>query len=323
MRSFLLLCGLLTAVPWTPGQAEDGTASGVRKTELTVLCSRSIFRGLNATDVVASGRVWIRELAKRYRFDMTENVEIVSGIAEIRKRLQAKNGGLVLVDSVEFLTLAMPEWLEPFCSIARPGGVLHRYYLLAHRDSGVSSLGDLKAKPVHLYSRTDSKLARMWLEVSLNEKGLGRADRFFSTVSDMTKPSSACLPVFFSRTGACIIDEGSFSVLKDMNPQLGAQLKILASSAPLLESVMALDVRHGHYRAELQDALRTMHQEPQGRQLLMLLKGERAVPVARTDLEGVNELLRKYMRFAGALPEGSGVVTIGRTSSEEAATWPR
>jgi ABC-type phosphate/phosphonate transport system substrate-binding protein len=139
----------------------------------------------------------------------------------------------------------------------------------------------------------------MWIEVLLHEDGLGPADRFFSSLSSVSTPSAAALPVFFGKVGAGVVDRDSFEVMKEMNPQLGSRLRVLAVSSPLIKGILCVDKRPILYHDDLMQGLRELHQSTAGKQILMIFKSNRLKPVNTEDLERTRTLCAKYRLISG------------------------
>jgi phosphonate transport system substrate-binding protein len=137
------------------------------------------------------------------------------------------------------------------------------------------------------------------LDVLLSEGNLGTQKSFFRKVEVVRKPTAAVLPVFFGSRQACVVDRIAFQVMTEMNPQVGATLQIVASSPPYVSSILCLS-RKGwpseHYRDDFQSALRDLHLEPEGRQILMLFKVDRLAPFKESSLDSLKELRNKYNR---------------------------
>jgi ABC-type phosphate/phosphonate transport system substrate-binding protein len=139
----------------------------------------------------------------------------------------------------------------------------------------------------------------MWIEVLVHEDGLGPADRFFISMSSVSTPSAAVLPVFFGKVGAGVVDRASFEVMKEMNPQLGSRLRVLAMSPPLMKDILCVDKRHIAYREDLMRALRELPQTAAGAQILMVFKSDRLKPVDAEELERVRTLCTKWRLLSG------------------------
>ena len=107
------------------------------------------------------------------------------------------------------------------------------------------------------------------------------------------------LPLFFGTVDACVVDEVSLNLAKELNPQL-AQLKVLARSRPLVESVITAPRTTAPFHKDLVDAMLSLHDDPRGRQLLMVFKTGRVVRIQPGDLEGTRELWKEYDRLPGS-----------------------
>ena len=96
-----------------------------------------------------------------------------------------------------------------------------------------------------------------------------------------------------------MVDEVNLDLAKEMNPQLG-QLKVLARSRPMVESVIATPAEEGPYRKDLIDSILSLHEDARGRQLLMVFKTERVVRLQPGDLDSARELCRDYYQLPGS-----------------------
>jgi phosphonate transport system substrate-binding protein len=123
---------------------------------------------------------------------------------------------------------------------------------------------------------------------------LGRSEHFFHSVAVVPKASSAILPVFFGKADAAIVDEGSFDVSREMNPQVGAKLRVLSASPPLAEGLFCICRKQIEFQSEFLESVRDLHLDPQGRQILMVFGFNRLAPMDKPALEPVRELWRKH-----------------------------
>jgi phosphonate transport system substrate-binding protein len=107
------------------------------------------------------------------------------------------------------------------------------------------------------------------------------------------------LPLFFGALDACVVDEVNLELLKEMNPQL-AKLRVLARSAPLLESVIATPVEPHPHRKELLETILALNNSPRGRQLLMVFRTGRLVHFKPGDLDTTRALWLEHGRLFGS-----------------------
>ena len=132
----------------------------------------------------------------------------------------------------------------------------------------------------------------------LGKEKLGRAASFFASIKVTDKAQACTLPLFFGSVDACVVDEINLNLAKEMNPQLG-QLKVVARSRPLIETIIALPAVPIPYQQDLLDAMLSLHESPRGRQLLMVFKTERLLRIDTGDLDVARELWMDYYRLPG------------------------
>ena len=185
----------------TPGPAARAQpAQPPRQVRLHVLASRSAVGAVNFADFQVAGTVWVQSIGRRRGFQVDSRFEVAPNLESIGKQIEDFSVDLVILDVVEYIKLAPSGLLRPFVSVARGKmGIKQNYHLLVNRDSGYAGIGDLRGKSVLAYFRSDAELGRMWAESLLNEGHLGRAERFFASMTRVSKASAACLPVFFGK----------------------------------------------------------------------------------------------------------------------------
>jgi ABC-type phosphate/phosphonate transport system substrate-binding protein len=221
---------------------------------------------------------------------------------------------LVLMGITDYLALESSRLVVPVLTDSRSaqGGALYSYVLLVNPSSGATTIGSLRGKNILVSSRSGHNTGMAWLDVLLGKEQLGRAASFFASIKTPDKAQACILPLFFGAVDACVVDEINLNLAKEMNPQLG-QLRVLARSRPLIESVIAMPAEPHPYQKELIDTILSLHENPRGRQLLMVLKTDRLVRIQPGDLEPARELWRDYGRLPGSPPNrtaGSGGAAV-------------
>ena len=293
LASFLLASFLFRAAPAAP--AGQDLPPGVRRAHMDILYSSSLFRTVSKNDAIASIRVWTETVSLQNGFVLDCNVSVAENVAEIKRRLQEGPISLALLDPVEYFELAGLGLLEPVFTATRGhGDDSLQFVLVAKQEPGLTTITGLRGKTLDIQTDSRADLGRMWIEVLLHDDGLGPAGRFFSSVSSATTPSAAVLPVFFGKVAAGVVDRASFEVMKEMNPQIGSRLQVLAVSPPLITGILCVDKRPNMYRKDLLEGLRNLHQTPAGKQILMVFKSERMKPLDSEDLERMRTLCAKY-----------------------------
>ena len=297
----------LFCAPALAQQAPPNPASGGQpRALLRGIASASVFSGVNRNDARASLKVWFDELARQRGHVLDSTVDIVDNVAEIRERLRTRSVELLSLGARDYLELESSGLLVPVLTDARTtGAAAYPYLLLVNSTSGISNMAGLRGKSILVSARGNGETGTAWLEILLAKEKLPHAASFFSSVKASAKPQACILPVFFGTADACVVDAVNLKLAQEMNPQL-ERLMVLARSRPLVEGVIGVPSDPHPYQQELVDSMLTLHEDPRGRQLLMVFGTERLVRLQPGDLESIRELWRDYQRLiAGSQPAGN------------------
>jgi phosphonate transport system substrate-binding protein len=292
--------------------ASNVAPGGLRHTRLRVVASGRVFSGVNRNDARAALKVWFDVVAHDRGYALDSTVDIVDSVAEIRERLRSRSVELVTLGARDYLELESSNLIVPVLTDARAtGGALYSYVLLVSPSSGTTSVASLRGKNVLVSARGSGETGKAWLEVLRGREKLGRAVSFFSSVTAAAKPQACILPVFFGTADACVVDEINLHLAEELNPQLG-QLRVLARSRPMIESVLAVPADPHPDQQELIDSMQSLNRDPRGRQLLMVFKTDRLVRIQPGDLDAARELWRDYGRLSGPQTAESGPADRGK-----------
>ena len=139
-------------------------------------------------------------------------------------------------------------------------------------------------------------MSEHWLDALLAQEHLGAKEAFFRKVEVVQSPTAAVLPVFFGKRPACVVEDTAYQTMVELNPQVKVALQVVASSPAYLNSITFLNTggwSSAQARQEFVSALRDLHLEPEGRQLLLMFKVDRMLPFKPNDLDSVRELHAK------------------------------
>jgi ABC-type phosphate/phosphonate transport system substrate-binding protein len=131
-------------------------------------------------------------------------------------------------------------------------------------------------------------------------KGLGSLERFFGRVDVVGKPSSAVLPVFFGNKHACLVDKLGLEIMKELNPQVGTKLQVVAASEPYADNVLCLSKDGWASETHKQNTIRALaelHLEPAGQQILTLFKVVKLAPFQEQHMDTVKKLRMRYEKL--------------------------
>lgn len=314
MRYFLsLIAGMVitgTALAQQTPHAAAPKPGELRHAQLREVASGKIFNQINRNDVRAALTVWFNTVGHESGYQLDSHFDIADSVAEIRERLLSHSVEILALSITDYLELERSRLLVPVVTEVRTaqGGAPYSYVLLVNPASGINTLAGLRGKKVLVASRSSENTGGIWLAVLLGKDKLGRAAAFLDSVKNPDKAQACILPLFFGAADACVVDEISLNLAKEMNPQLG-RLSVLARSRPIIESLVAVPADPQPYQNELIDSMLHLHENPTGRQLLMVFKTTRMVRIQPGDFDAVRELWSDYSRLPGEPPKrppGSG-----------------
>jgi len=307
LATLLIVCGLQFPV------FGQGQPAPLRGTRLDVVFSASLFRTVNRNDATAAIRVWASMFAQTHGFQLSTTLDVADDVAGVRRRVLAGSVGVLGLDVVEYFQLADLAEVEPVFWALGEGNAPPRWLLLVGSESGISSLEGLRAKTAIIYAKTGANLGQVWLDAMLYDGRLGRPDRFLRSVDVVAKASSAILPVFFGKADAAVVDEPSFDVAKEMNPQLGVKLRVLTASPPLPEGILCICRNRLEFREEFVQDMQELQRDPQGRQMLMVFRFSRLAPVDIPALMPLRQMWRKHTLLFKPTEKAS----VGNSSRQE------
>jgi ABC-type phosphate/phosphonate transport system substrate-binding protein len=288
-----VLCAASALAVAQPGTPVNTPNRELRHARLYAVASSKTVHNVNRNDARAALKVWFDVVGQQRGFVLDSKVDIVDSVTEIRERLESHSVELVLMGITDYLALESSRLVVPVLTGSRSaqGGALYSYLLLVNPSFGATTIASLRGKNILVSSRSGHNTGMAWLDVLLGKEQLGRAASFFASIKAPDKAQACILPLFFGAVDACVVDEINLNLAKEMNPQLG-QLRVLARSRPLIESVIATPAAPFPYQKELIDAILSLHENSRGRQLLMVLKTDRLVRIQPGDLEPARELWR-------------------------------
>jgi len=304
---FTLVLGVATgaavAQQSTHGRATGIEAHGLRHARLYGVMSKQALNHINQDDASAAFKVWFDVVGREKGFILDSKADVVDNVREIRERLQSHTVDILVLDVAEYLELEGSRLIVPVLTHARGvhEGALYSYVLLVNPSLAATTIAGLRGKKILVSARNGSNAGTVWVDVLLGKEKLGRAASFFASINVPDKPQACILPLFFGRADACVLDEVNLNLAKEMNPQLG-QLRVLARSRPMVESVIAMPTEPHPYQKELMDAMLSLHEDPHGHQMLMVFKTDRLVRIQPGDLDSARELWRDYDRLPGSPP---------------------
>lgn len=254
----------------------------------------SAFRHMNRNDAQAAFKVFAQTAGRKRGYELSADVLIFNRAEDLLAAGQTGAVDVAWSDAWDYARVRGGERLQPAFFSSWDGTHVERTYrLFVSRKSAATSLADLRGRSLVALSIIATDTSERWLESLLLTNGLGRPEAFFSKVEVVERASAAVLPVFFGQKDACLVDEAGFTLMTELNPQVGTGLRPLESSEPLASSVICLATNGWStltYERDLREALRDLHLEPDGQQILTLFKCGRLQPYDDRRLDSLRRL---------------------------------
>jgi phosphonate transport system substrate-binding protein len=172
------------------------------------------------------------------------------------------------------------------------------YLLLVNASSPYRRIEDLKKTRLIYQQHRDNILMMPWIEIMLAEAHQPPGAPFFESVETRAKINEVILPLFFHKANAVALTRRAFNLAVEMNPQLGRDLRVLATSPKLI--VDAFGFHRGcdpEDKRAIFNALKSIGTVPAGRQLLTLYESSGFVLKPGSALNGALDLVRQYERI--------------------------
>ncbi len=262
---------------------------------LEVGLARSCFPNVNLNDATAAYRVFLQNIGRTRGYVVTPKVAIYEDTPQLAAAIQQGFLHLAAMDAWQFLDVESLRGIRPYFVASVNGQVGRSYVVLARRDGDVRTVADLPGREVIRLDSIRNGVCDQWLESLLPFDPHHSAADFFASLERVSKPMAAVLPVFFGQKAACIVDAGSFELMKELNPQVGNALVVIAASAVFVDAIVCLGEQpwdSPEAKTDTIDALGNLAADAAGRQVLTLFRISGLVPFQEEHLATVRALYR-------------------------------
>ena len=262
---------------------------------------------VNQADMKAAMKVWVNSVTRERNLHVDPYPVVLHNVAEMVEALRLKQIDLLTACADEYMEVQKTCALSaPFCSVVN-GKVTIQYVLVVRAESGIKQLRDLRNQPLTVLETPRTILAPDWLDSELWRNHLPASPRFFSRTTVTGKLNLAVLPVFFNQAGAALVDRAGFATACELNPQLSAKLRVLASSPELVPSMTCLRPDGDPVVVEnyVKDAA-SLGETPSGKLLLSLFQIDSVAPVQAGELQATLGFLREYQRLKAEYEQHRG-----------------
>jgi phosphonate transport system substrate-binding protein len=224
----LLLLLIAPAPPAARGANAGGNPFGPRG--LRVGYSTGLISDLSKADAQAALEVYAREFARVIGYNVPYKLTLFDDLAECVAAIRSGDVDFVALSSLEYLRIRGTVEIETAVIGERGGQPGEEQLLLVRKDSGIRAPEQLRGRRLAILGGGSGEIASLWLDSLLAERGLPPARRLFGGVKAAAKAQQGILPVFFGQADACVVPKSSFQTAAELNPQVGRELAVLATS---------------------------------------------------------------------------------------------
>jgi ABC-type phosphate/phosphonate transport system substrate-binding protein len=278
--------------------------------------STGLIPDVNENDYRAAMRVWAETVIRDGVVRADPNVLFCRDLAAIVAALQSRSVDGVAATTTDFFAIQQQVKFNHCVFGVTAGSIADEYVLLVHRDSGLTQIEQLQGRSLNVQRQPQMCLALIWLDTLLLEQGRKPAVGFCSPITEEGKLTKTVLPVFFRRTDACLVTRKGFKTMSELNPQVGRQLRVLATSPEFVGTGFFL--RTGYPAAQQAKCLgefTRVHTTAAGQQILTVFQTERLEEHPVSVLDSAFALMERHRQLVSEMNRPK-TVAAGGTPNE-------
>lgn len=293
------LMGWLMLLPSARANAAVASADNARPFRLAFMAS--MFTEVNENDARAAMKVWIMTVAQERGIPVDSDPPLYRTPESALTALRTNEVDGLGLTTPELRRMAQAIRFDRLAVATHRDQVRETYVLLVREDSGLTGVEELEKRQLLVLQNPRMSLGLIWLDTLLLENGLKSAADFCGRIMFATKASKVALPVFFRQADACLITRRAFETLIELNPQVGNQLRVLATSPAVIPAAFAFRADfQSPYREQILTEMKRLPESPAGQQILMLTQADGIVEQPISCLDTSFALLATYERLCGA-----------------------
>jgi ABC-type phosphate/phosphonate transport system substrate-binding protein len=224
------------------------------------------------------------------------NIKIYDSDLSLSNQLTAGNLDAAFMNPVFYLD-HIDHLNSQFTYAVRYGSTVKmKYVLLVRRDSGITTLADLKNKKLIIPS--GHMVGQRFLDVELLRAGLPVTEQTFSELRRTSETNAAIINLFFGNVDAALVTDFSYEVASELNRQIPMALQIIRTSLPLVH--MVVSVREG-FPLQLIEKLipftDAFNEHPRMQFLKKTFRFEGVQKIRAEDMIEIDKLNREYSQL--------------------------
>lgn len=197
------------------------------------------FSGVSLEDTKVAAKLIFENRFKKKYPDYTGSVILFPDMRSAVEAIKMKEINCLGAMTLDYLTTKDENNLIPVRNAKLGDSAMSQFVILV-RKSHRGSLESLRNKDLLIEAGGHGSVAAMWLDTLLLERSLPESSRFFQSIDKVDKGSLAVMRLFFGKSDACVIQANTYTVMKELNPQLGDDLRILMVSPEFLMGIFGV-----------------------------------------------------------------------------------
>lgn len=198
---------------------------------LNIGYTKSLLSDVDFKDAQVAMDLWVKELSKSTKNPLQPRSILIDDLPALIRAINAKQVDVLGLSCLDYFKIKDQVNLEPGMVVIIGGKPSKEFSLITRRDKGLKNLGELKnSKLLVCDEKPGNGVPLMWLDTFLVKQGVPSSKRLFISIKEVDKVSQAVLPLFFKQVDACLVSRSGFETMVELNPQIGEQLTILATS---------------------------------------------------------------------------------------------
>jgi len=271
---------------------------------LRVAFTSQMFSSVNESDAAAAVRIWAQMLGRDRGIPVDPEAAVLSGDDGTEQALLRGLVDCVTMTAEEYWRHRRMLSPSPIIAATVNGKLTEEYLLMVRKDSEIARLEDLLGRSLTVFQSPRTSIAMIWLEILLAEARMPGPESAFSQITACPKLARAVLPVFFRQADACLITRNGLDTMSELNPQVGRELRILATSPAVVPTVFCFRKDYASpNREKLIAELSALSSRPAGEQFMALFQCGDFVQRGISCLDSAFELLERHHRLCPAKTE--------------------
>jgi len=274
--------------------------------------STVMFIGVNENDARVSVKAFATIIAHEHDIPADPDPVLLPGTDSATELIVRYRLGAVSMTTAEFWLLRRKLGFDRFLVSSDRNDPTETYLVVAREDGPVKTLANLRDRRLVELASPRMSLAAPWLDVALAKADLPPAAQLLRSIDENPKPTKVVLPVFFNQADACLITRRAFDTMAELNPQVGRQMRVVASSPAYIPAVMGFrDNLSPELKQHSIQAFNALNSVVYGRQTLAIFHTENVVEQPAAGFDGAFALLEEHARLC---PAASAALVAGLRS---------